>query len=206
MERPIQNILMILLLWGIAACAPVTPATQEAAPPSQPASAEGLHPLSTRTGLAEIDKILDVLARDDDEELRSLIQFTDAECTQAEGLGGPPKCRAGEAQGTPVEVLPFLGSEGSFLRRDEIEKWQGVDATGLYAIYEVSPAVIFEQYYPAGEQVILLVEKEPQSAVALRISDGRIVRVDYLPGALPEFLKETLQNEAGTVILPPLNQ
>lgn len=139
-------------------------------------------------------------------ELRSLIQFTSAQCTQAEGLGGPPKCRAGESDDTSVEVLPFLGSEGSFLREDEIEDWQGIDVKGLYAIYEVSSDVRVEEYYPAGKYAIVLIGKEGQPSVVLRVSAGRIVRVDYLPGAPPEYLQATIQREAAKVILPPLNK
>ena len=204
MKRHIRTALMIFLIMGSAACAPLDPAPQEAVASPQPEVADAFHPLTARTGLDDIDNILEVLARGDAEELRSLIQFTNAECTRADGLGGPPKCRAGEAEGTVVEVLPFLGSEGGFLRKDEIGNWQGVDAAGLYAIYKVSPAVISEQYYPAGEYAIMLVGKEDRSPVVLRVDAGRIVRVDYPPGA--ESLKTILQNEAGTVILEPLDR
>jgi hypothetical protein len=206
MKQHIRTALMIFLVMGMAACFPVTPATQEAVASPQPEASYSFYPLPAQTGLEDIDTILEALADDDAEELYSLIQFTDAECTRADGFGGPPKCRAGEAEGTPVEVLPFLGSEGSFLRRDEISNWQGIDAVGLYAIYQVSPAVSFEQYYPAGEYAIMLVGKEDRSPVVLRVEAGRIVRVDYLPGATLESLKTTLRSEAGTVILEPVDR
>jgi hypothetical protein len=96
-----------------------------------------------------------------------------------------------------------MGGEGSFLRKDELDKWPGVDAAGVYAIYEVSPAVTFEQYYPAGKYVILLVQKEGQSPLALRVDEGRIVRVDYVMEGTLAALKAMLEREAGSVILPP---
>lgn len=200
MKGYIQIVFMALLVLTNAACSPVTPAV----PTSGPISTEGYHPLATRTGIAEIDSVLAVVASGDDQELRSLIQFTNAKCTQAEGLGGPPKCRAGESQGTPVEVLPFLGSEGSFLRKDEIADWQGIDMIGLYAIYEVSSEVTVEEYYPAGQYAILLLGEAGQSPVVLRVRNGRIVRVDYVLDGSPEALQATLQREAAKVILPPL--
>ncbi len=202
MKRQIQIVLVIVFFLGISACSPVTPV----APPSEPASANGYHPLTTRTGVDEIDTILDAVASGDDQQVRSLIQFTSAECTRAEGLGGPPKCLEGEAEGTTVEVLPFMGPEGSFLRKDEIGNWQGIDATGLYAVYEVSPAVIFEQYYPAGKYAIMLMGKEGQSPVVLRVENGRVVRVDYLPDSSLASLRAMLEREAGTVTLPPVEQ
>lgn len=206
MKRSIRMACMILLVLGIVACSPVTPATQDAAPTSGPISTEGYYPLTTQTGLAEIDNVLAAVASGDGQELRSLIQFTSAQCTQAEGLGGPPKCRAGESEGTVVEVLPFLGPEGSFLHKDEIEDWQGIDVTGLYAIYEVSSDVRVEEYYPAGKYAILFVGKDGQSLIVLRVSDGRLVRIDYLFDVSPEFLQATIRREAAQFILPPPNQ
>jgi hypothetical protein len=153
----------------------------------------------------EIDNVLDALASGDAGQLRSLVQFTNAVCTTADGLGGPPKCREEETEGTPVEVLPFIGPEGSFLRKDEIANWQGIEAAGVYAVYQVSPAVTFEQYYPAGEYVIILADRGGQVPVLLRLDSGRIVRVDYLSSPSLDTLKEILRNEAGTVILEPVN-
>lgn len=205
MKRYAQIAFVLSLAVGIAACSPAPAPTQQAASLPQPTSVEAYHPLSARTGIEEVDSVLDALASGDARELRSLIQFTNAKCTRAEGLGGPPKCLAGETEGTPVEVLPFLGSEGSFLRKDEIDNWQGVDISGVYALYEVSPDVIVEEYYPAGEYALMLVGKESQSPVVLRLSAGRLVRVDYPAGDSSESLKAVLQREAGTLILPPLN-
>jgi hypothetical protein len=134
-----------------------------------------------------------------------VIQFTEAKCTHAEGLGGPPKCREGEAEGTPMEVLPFLGSEGSYLRREEIGNWQGIDVSALYAVYEVSSDVLAEEYFPAGEYVLVLIGTENGFPVALRVIDGRIVRVDDLFEPIPETLDALIQREASNVILAPKN-
>lgn len=204
MKRTVPIALTLLLFILISACTPVTPATQDAAPSNAWVSPESYHPLTTRTGNAEIDNVLDAVASGDARQLRALVQFTNAPCTQREGLGGPPKCREGESEGTLVDVLPFIGSEGSFFRKDEIGNWQGVDATGLYAVYEVSPAVTAEQYYPLGKYAIVLVGSDQQSPVVLRVDQGRIVRVDSLFVDSLQSLKAAVQREAGTVILPPL--
>lgn len=77
--------------------------------------------LNERTGIAELDSIIEIALSGDAAQLRSLIEFTPAYCTNAEGLGGPPKCLPDEAEGALVEVLPFLGAEGNFIRRSDIE-------------------------------------------------------------------------------------
>lgn len=204
MKRYSQLIFTVLLALGIHACAPVTPAPQEAVLTAKPAeSDQGYHPLTTRTGIQAIDNIIDAAGRGDVSALHPFIRFTTAKCTIQEGLGGPPKCRAGEAEETPIEVLPFLGPEGGFLRKDEIGNWRGIDISGVYAVYDVSPAVSSEQYYPVGEQAILFAGKDNQPSVALRISNGKIVRVDTIFDTSPEAIQEILRREASRVLLAP---
>jgi hypothetical protein len=206
MKRYFPIALAILLIMGIAACARATPATQEPISSPPPAADGGAyHPLTTQTDVEIIDQILGSVASQDVQGLRSLVQFIDAVCTQQEGLGGPPKCRAGEAEGTPVEVLAFLGSEGGFLRKDEIGNWPGVNnASGIYAIYEVnSAAITSEQYYPIGKYVILLVNEKQKQATALRVEEGGIVRVDDIFDASLENLRAMVEREALNVILAP---
>jgi hypothetical protein len=191
----------MMLIAGITACSPGMPTAQENTSASQPTSAETYYPLTTRTGIEEIDRVLD--ASGDVEKLRSLIQFNSTQCTRREGLGGPPKCLPGEEEGTPLDVLPILGPEGSFLRKDEIGNWQGFETSGLLAIYEVSAKAFSDENYPAGQYAILFGGRENQPIVSLRVSDGRIVRVDYIFDISRENLQATLQREASKLILAP---
>lgn len=111
MNPPFRIPLAILLILLVAACAPVTPATPAVVNTLSPTPAEPYHPLDTQTGVEVIDRVLDAVASSDRQALFSVVEFTDAKCTKAEGMGGPPKCREGEAEGSPVEALPFLSSE-----------------------------------------------------------------------------------------------
>src|SRR6186713_1243049 len=112
MKQNLPVALAILLMLVIAACTPVTTPVEEVTPTQHLASREAFHPLTTQTGIESIDQVLIAVSSGDAGSLHSLIEFTNALCTQKEGLGGPPKCREGEVEGTPVEVLSFLGSEG----------------------------------------------------------------------------------------------
>jgi hypothetical protein len=198
MKRYIQIASTIFLIVGISACTPIVATTSTL----QPTLIETYYPLTTRTGIKEIDHILN--ASGDVQKLRSLIQFTSAMCTKLDGLGGPPKCLQDEGEGTPVDVLPFLGPEGSFLRKDEIENWQGFEASGIYAIYEISTGAFSDENYPAGQYAILFVGKENQPAISLHVSNGGIVRVDYIFDNSPESLSAILQREAARLILVPV--
>lgn len=164
------------------------------------------YPLDTRTGLTDIDPVLAAVASGDPEELRGLIQYTNAPCTWKDGLGGPPKCREGEAEGTVLEVLPYLGSEGTFIRKSEIANWPGIDAAALYAVLGVGEKARREEYYLPGEYVALFLQNDNRDGVALHITDGRVVRVDtMLPGSPDPFAGYIEQDplDASKVILAP---
>lgn len=204
MKRQIFLASAILVLLGIAACGPAIPAASEAAPGQAAISSEPFHPLTTRTGVPAIDQILSAISGGDIEALRALVEFTPAVCTLQDGLGGPPKCRAGETEGTPVDVLAFMGGEGSFLRREDLGSWTGVPASGIYAIYQVNAAVLSsEQYYPVGRYVVLLAGEENQPATALRIGESGIVRVDTIFDSSPDALSGMVEREALNVLLAP---
>jgi len=206
MKQNTRKLGLLVAVFLIASCAPAPTATEQVVPPtSESSTRQGFHPLDTQTGLEEIDNILKTVAGGDAQMLQSLVGFTRAECTNREGLGGPPKCREGEAEGTKVDVLPSLGPEGSFMRSDEMENWAGIEVSGLYAIYRVSPAVTYEQYYPAGEYAIVYVGEENQPAISLRVDNGMIVRVDYILDTSAGSLAGLLQREASQLILEPVS-
>src|SRR5512138_3390720 len=74
---------ILLMLW-LAACSPAAARTQPV-----PSAAADYHPLSVRTGVADVDQVLDALASGQAQPVRSLLGLTSARCTQADGLGGP---------------------------------------------------------------------------------------------------------------------
>lgn len=200
MKIYIRILYLVLLAAALFACSAMTPAT----PAPQPTPSEGFYPLTTRTGIANVDNIVDVVAGGDVEILRSLIQFTNTKCTTADGLGGPPKCRAGEVEGTPVEVLPVYGSEGHSYHKEDIETWSGVNADGLYAVYEVSPDVVPDPDYPSGKYAVMFVDRKNQAIASLRIDNGKIVRFDYTLD-IANSANGWIEREASNVILAPLN-
>jgi hypothetical protein len=141
------------------------------------------------TGIAELDKVIDVVLHENQNELKSLIKLTQAKCTLAEGLGGPPKCMATEQEGTIVEVLPILASEGHFLRKNDLESWKGLDVSTLFAVYEISEQAYSDENYPGGKYAIVFINKDKSGTITLQVDQGSIVRVDYgfeYPPSIPD--------------------
>jgi hypothetical protein len=165
--------------------------------------AEGglVHLAGVRTGLEEVDPIIDTVLAGDLNAFRQQVQFTISNCTQEMALGGPPKCREGESDGTRVEVLPFMGPEGHFLRRDEMNSWQGIDAVGLFAVYRVSEEAFSSEDYPGGEYGIVFRTRDPNVLVTLRVENGWVVRVDSAFGTPPEIDFGRVAQEM--ILLPP---
>jgi hypothetical protein len=154
----------IALFLGLTACA-------QAQPTEDPAAG--------RTGIPELDRIIEIVLAGNPDAVRSLIQFTQTACTNIEGLGGPPKCLANEEPGTPIEVLPFLGPEGHFIRKADIQTWDGLQASQLFAAYQVSDQAYTDVNYPAGEYALVFIGGlENQTSLTLQVRGGRIVRID----------------------------
>jgi hypothetical protein len=138
-----------------------------------------------RTGVDELDRVIQIVLDGDTIRLRSIIQFTRVGCTFEDGLGGPPKCEDDEVEDETVEVLPFLGPEGHFLRMENIGSWTGIDASDLYAVYVVSDSAYSDPIYPSGKYAIAFINEAQFLITTLQIVEGQIVRVDSTLGNPP---------------------
>jgi hypothetical protein len=174
-------LLVLTLLSLVAACSPQAPAS-----PGQAA-------------VPHLDALTSAISSGSTEELLALVQFSALPCTTAEGLGGPPKCLPGEADGTLVEVLPILGSEGHHMRRSEFSAWPGIGDAQLYAVFRTPPSANPDENYPAGEYGIAFLLPDQVNSVVFQVTQAGIVRIDYhVPPAIEELLQES------EVILGPL--
>lgn len=206
MRTKILAVCLLFLVISLSACASPADSAVDAAPSPLPGESvvgteeAGFYPLSTRTGIPDVDAVLAAVESGDPQGLRDLIRLTTVACTKADGLGGPPKCQDGEVEGTPVVVLPFLGSEGHFLRAAEAANFPGVSVKGLYAVYRVSDSAYSEEAYPVGEYAVMFVGDENQPGIVIQVRGG-IVRIDYLFS--PTSLDETIQRDASELILAP---
>ncbi|WKZ36531.1 MAG: hypothetical protein QY332_01150 [Anaerolineales bacterium] len=155
-----------------------------------------------QTGIKELDHIIEATLTGDMNEFRSLLEFTQTNCTHTEGLGGPPKCLNGEAEGMPVEVLPFLGSEGYFIRRQDIGSWKGLHVSRLYAVYETTDAVYSDENYPKGEYAIVFINSGgTEYGITLQVAKGHILRIDEGFTMPPEIL----ESHVARYLVEPVN-
>lgn len=90
----------------------------------------GIEPLppDTRTGILELDRVIEALVAGDDATLIELVAWELVPCSARSGLPSPPRCPAGIAEGTPVEAIYWGGNEGSHRTRASLE------ASGIFVI------------------------------------------------------------------------
>ena len=180
----------VLLLAGCSSSTPIPPTATDSQTTER----------GVETGVDELDRAIQIVLDGDMNALRSLIRYTEAECTFEDGLGGPPKCKEGEDEGETVEVLPFLGPEGHFIRKDDINSWTGIDASDLYAVYSVSGSAFSDPIYPSGEYAIAFINEARFLITTLQIVEGNIVRVDSHMGNPPEIRLD----DVDIYLIPPL--
>ena len=157
-----------------------------------------VHPPGAHTGIAEVDSIVTTVLAGDVDAIRKLVHYTIAGCVKSPGLGGPPKCESGEADGTRVEVFPILGSEGGFGGPSSIDTVVRFKAKGLYGIYRVSANAYKADYWPAGEYGIVLI-RDDETALTVLVENGEIVRIVYHM----QPLEMALNQDVGEWLLSP---
>lgn len=154
--------------------APVAP-SPFANPPRAPIAVQ---PAGARSGVQDVDLLIDAVLVNNLEARRRLIAYTITPCTTAQGMGGPPKCAPGEANGAPVEVFPFLGEEGEHIRPPAIDRILQFAVEGLYAVYRVPESAFRAEYWPAGAYAIIFLATGLQRQATVFVTNGKIVRLE----------------------------
>jgi hypothetical protein len=160
------------------------------------------YPPNTRTGVPEIDRVIDAISRQDVDARVELIRYIQFPCTTRDGLGGPPKCEEGEADGTIVTAFPVLYSVGTHTRPEDIWRVLNFTVRGLFAVYQVLEVGYEQDYWPVGDDAIVFTSEDGgyPHTVTLHVTNGEIVRLDY-GMSWPPF--DQIWERSDTFILPP---
>lgn len=152
----------------------------------------------------EIMPVLEVLFWGTMEDRLSRVQYLSTACTTADGLGGPPKCPSGQAEGTLVEVFPVGGAEGHFVGPDEMDRVLQFSVEGLYAVYQPLPGRDPIEYWPVGDYALLFERKMLNASlpVTVFVQDGKLVRLGFsMPDVDPAQLLSEISLDR--ILIPP---
>lgn len=166
---------------------------------------EGLYPLDTRTGILEIDVVLEAVAKEDIGLLKSLVDLTEVPCTTQTGIPSRPPCPEGVGEGTPITAFPNWGCGPSYHFSLEAAQ-QFFDNIAyrfplyVYAVYR-SPRSI-EGVRSIAYEIMLAESLEDGSANTIFLDvEGRIIRADSGCN-----IPSTMIPEGADFILPPLSR
>jgi len=156
------------------------PPTAESAPPDR----------ETTSNIPAVDKTVAVILSNDYGARRELVRLSTAGCTTVMGLGGPPKCEPGQADGTAVEYFPvrLLQGEGWAFSAGNSHEALDFEATRLYSFYSQNPV---SRYEPGslGREFAVIFETVEQEGYRVFVifhlnREGQIVQLDYSPCAI----------------------
>ncbi len=155
------------------------PSPTPAATLTAPAATPTIGRVANKTGIPSVDAAIAAELAADGAALQSLIRYQPIACTLTiTGIGAPPRCRPGEADGTPVDVLSVATCEPEYQRRDEFRA-EGITTPGatLYAVYR-SPDLEF----PSGDYFVMFLRPENPQATPRETSFSLIMTADGITG------------------------
>ena len=178
---------MVLAASVLTACG-----DDDASSKSQPTSAATAQ--QAGTGIPELDGVVATVESHDPAALRKLLEFSMQACTVALGAGGPPKCLAGEPDGTKVSVIEFVSCERGWRRESTSDAGLSID-TGL-AEFTAVKAIRYAAFVPPngyilhGSYILVFEGPDPRGGgnignrgVALAVDSGKVVGLSLACGA-----------------------
>lgn len=194
--RPYFFIITILIV-TITACQPAL--VEEAADTlvTQPENTQEptMPPTNAYTNVPEVDEAIAIILSNNLADKRTIVEYTTVGCTNADGLGGPPKCEAGVAEGTAITYFPVLGpGEGHPVLPGNIDQTLDFTVTELAAVYRPSPETYRSPDYPIGEYSLVFARTGDETPVTVQLTNGRMIRLDFSPYPL-DFLLQNINGE-----------
>jgi hypothetical protein len=173
---------------------PMTAPSSVASPTSEPEPTTTIsaQPSPGSTGIDSIDAIARAVRSGNAQDIADLVVFRQVACTtNIQGIGGPPACRQGEAEGTEVLVIFGASCEGYYARGDELPfRRVALGDSPLYAVFRIDAGTQLARTWPDAKYAVVLNrvvgEAAADLAFALLADDEGIVGFSESCGETPE--------------------
>ncbi len=169
---------------GTAPIVPSATVTLTASPTATP-EPTATPDVERRTGDPEVDAIIEAVEERDVAALASMTEYTEIGCTTAMGMGGPPKCEGGDAEGTTYLVLPVSACEGGWRHEASgvLGEFAG-RARGAWGVFDVTSTGDRGDLPPVDTLVVFhsAIDQsgETDIAVYLELFEGKIRRTSLV--------------------------
>jgi hypothetical protein len=166
----------------------------------------------TRTGVEILDAAIEAATSADFAALSALVVVEPTACTTAQGIGGPPKCPAGSAEGTLLTRFGVIHCEGGWSEAEflsgAVERWITPDdaaAPGSPSLYAI---VFIDERFPNMPDDYYAIFGFPDGqGRALSVTDSGITFLWYGCGskAVEQWPRLSASVES-RFLLPPLGR
>ncbi len=159
-----------------------------------------------RTGIPEVDRVIEAVLSEDVDTLVALVRYEQAECSTSEtsDFPEPPRCEAGQAEGSAVDVFVSGSCKPAYVSREEVPGFLrlNIEDAGLsvYAVYSTKSHPGLDSDYrvvfqgPEG--------REDTGGAGIAIDDGGIASLTFVCGSITDMAR-FLESAGADVILPP---
>lgn len=96
-------------------------------------------PQGTRTGLANVDRVIEAIESGDPDAFRSVLVATAMQCTHQTAIGSPPPCEPDELEATVIDAFLVVGCEGAWIRADLDERGSRTRSHPLILAFVTAP-------------------------------------------------------------------
>ncbi len=170
---------------------------------SRPVIEVPLYPPQARTGVEQVDQVIENFLVRKFDWRRDMIRTLTAGCTTEQFSVGPPPCPPGAAEGTRVEVFPYREHRDiKYVTPEALDAFLEFPLGGLYAVLRNQEGGFEEEWYPQGEYSIVFVGIDSELGVEVVVDAGQVVRIEFWPLTPVEYLHAF----DGEYLLPPLSE
>lgn len=159
-----------------------------------------------RTGVPEVDRIIEAILNQDVDALAGLVRYQQEECSTSDSsdIPEPPRCKAGQADGSLVDVFLSGACKPSYVTREEVPDFLSLNVgeteLSVYAVYrtESNPGLDWDHrivfHGPEG--------REDVRGAEIGVENGGIASFTF-PCSSITGLVHFLESDGAEVILPP---
>lgn len=158
------------------------------------------------TGIPEVDRVIEAVLSQDVDTLVGLVRYQQVECSTSKtsDFPEPPRCEAGQAEGSAVDVFVSGSCKPAYVTREEVPGFLSLNVEeaelSVYAAYSTKSD-------PGSDSDYTIVFQGPEGrenigGAAIAVANGGIASLTFPCGSITGLV-HLLESNGAKVILPP---
>jgi hypothetical protein len=168
-------------------------------------AAPSAEPGSRRTGIPDVDRIIDVVESGDVAAFMALLERFPEKCAaNPMGVGSPPRCPPGVPDGGTVETFRWVACERGYESELDgvVMSWSARKST-LYAAFKGPPGYVFTFIDLAKGDYSLVFVDNLNVGTRIEVAKGRVIGAWFGCGPGDDTVKRMIDDAGGSFLVPP---